>query len=103
MFDTNPVIENGTTLVPLRAIFDALNMSVEWDGETKTVTAAKDGLNILLQIGNTVAKKNGEDISLLTAPKIDSNNRTLVPVRFIAESCNLNVEWDAATKTVSIS
>jgi len=38
-FDAPPIIMNGRTLVPLRAIFEAMNATVNWDASTQTVTA----------------------------------------------------------------
>lgn len=101
-FDTTPIIKNETTLVPLRTIFEALGMTVEWDEETERITAKKDGLTITLTVGSTAAKKNNEEITLLTAPVVTGEGRTLVPIRFISESCGLSVTWDGASNTVTI-
>ena len=101
-FDSQPVIQNDTTLVPLRAIFEALGMEVTWDEATSTVTAVKDGITVILTIGSTCAYQNGRQIQLLTAPIISAQNRTLVPVRFIAESLGLTVSWQEEAQTVSI-
>lgn len=102
-FDSSPIIEAGTTLVPVRTIFEALGMDVVWDDTTNSITAQKDGLNITVVIGSRTATTNEETITLSAAPIITEENRTLVPVRFIAESCGLTVDWDEDTKTVSIS
>ena len=101
-FDTTPIIKNETTLVPLRTIFEALGMTVEWDEETERITAKKDGLTITLTVGSTAAKKNNEEITLLTVPVVTGEGRTLVPIRFISESCGLSVTWDGASNTVTI-
>ncbi len=102
-FDSSPIIEAGTTLVPVRTIFEALGMDVVWDDTTNSITAQKDGLNITVVIGSRTAIKNEETITLSAAPIITEENRTLVPVRFIAKSCGLTVDWKEDTKTVSIS
>lgn len=101
-FGQMPVIKNGTTLVPLRSIFEALGITVEWDDETQTVTATKDDKVITLQIGNKTANLNGKDINLLTEPEIIGES-TMVPVRFISESVGLNVSWDEVNWQVDIS
>ncbi|MFZ5590550.1 MAG: stalk domain-containing protein [Bacillota bacterium] len=100
-FDVPPVIENGRTLVPLRAIFEALGAKVEWEEATQTVTATKDDLKIMLTIGSNKANKNGQEV-LLDVPAKKVNNRTLVPLRFVSEALGAKVGWDAATFTVSI-
>lgn len=102
MFDSSPVIANDTTLVPFRTIFEALGMDVDWNESTQTVTAQKDGVVLTLKIGSSEADKNGSKIGLLTAPILSNEGRTLVPIRFIAESLNYNVAWDEATRTVDI-
>lgn len=100
-FDVPPVIENDRTLVPLRAIFEALGASVQWDGESQMVTANKAGTEIKLIIGGS-AYKNGTPVNLDIRAKIISN-RTMVPLRFIAESLGCQVSWDDATQTVTIT
>lgn len=100
--DTDPEIENDTTLVPLRGVLEALGAEVTWDEKTSTVIAKKDGTEIELQIGKKTARVNKKDTELLTAPKI-SGERTLVPIRFIAENLGLNVSWDEGSRTVIIN
>lgn len=102
-FDAAPQILNDTTFVPARAIFEALGLEVGWDSNTSTVTAGNGSVALSFTIGSTTAYRNGSAVSLAAAPIISSEDRTLVPVRFIAESLGLTVTWDASTKTVSIS
>ena len=101
-------IINNRTMVPFRKIFNSLGVTDEnitWIGETRTVITKKDNIEIELQIDNNVAKKtiNGEttEIKLDSAPVI-YENRTLVPVRFIAESMEKLVGWDSSNKTAVI-
>lgn len=101
-FDQIPVIENGRTLVPLRAIFEKLGADVNWDEETQTVTAAKDGTMVSLTIDNTEASKNGETITLDTPAKV-IGGRTLVPVRFIADCFGVGVDWDGVMQKVILT
>ena len=101
-FDTEPIIQNGTTLVPLRAIFEALGASVEWDGNTRSVVSVYEGTTVKLTIDSKTAYKNGAGFELLAAPVV-VDGRTLVPVRFISESFGLNVNWESTTKTVVIN
>jgi len=102
VFDTEPIIRNGTTLVPLRAIFESLGAEVEWDNMTRTVTSTYEGATVKLTIDSKTAYKNGVAFELLAAPVI-VNSRTLVPVRFISESFGLFVDWEPKTRTVLVS
>ena len=100
-FDTDPFIENGTTLVPMRKIFESLNANVTWVNETKQIIATDDVNYIILTVGSKAAQKNGENIKLLIEPKI-VNGSTYVPARFIAESLNADVQWNNSSRTVVI-
>ena len=101
-FDQTPIIENGRTLVPLRAIFEALGAEVGWDGATQTVTASKADIQISLQIGSNKMHVN-DDIKTLDVPAQLINSRTLVPVRAISEAFGCKVDWDGTTRTVIIT
>ena len=63
--------------------------------------ASNNVSNITLQIGNTTATVYGKQAVLDAAPVI-IDGRTMVPIRFIAESLNCTVDWDAQNKTVTI-
>ena len=95
-------IVEGRTLVPLRAIFEALGATVEWDQATKTVSSTLGSDSISLAVGSTTLVKNGEDITLDVPAQI-INDRTMVPARAIAEAYGVGVEWDAATRTVVLT
>ena len=101
-FDQPPIFENGRTLVPLRAIFEALGAEVLWDGNTQTVTATKYGTEISLQIGSTRLYVNGNAI-ILDVPAKVINSRTLVPVRAVSEAFGCKVDWVQDTQTVVIT
>ena len=100
-FDQPPIIDSGRTLVPVRAIFEALGATVDYDSATKTVISRKGDLIIVMQINNNQMFVNGEAKTLDVPAKI-VNNRTLVPVRAISESMGVDVNWDAATRTVKL-
>lgn len=105
-FDQPPIIVDSRTLVPLRAIFEALGANVEWNGEIATVTAEKGTTSISLQIGSSRIYKTTLDGEVYF--DIDTyarlvNNRTLVPVRAISEALGAKVEWINETKTVVIT
>ncbi len=100
-FDQPPIIHNDRTLVPVRAIFEALGATVAWDGTTNMVTAERNGTTIKIIIGDSYMYKNGESI-YLDVPAMIVNERTLVPVRAISEAVGCIVDWDGDNKQVII-
>ena len=101
-FDQDPVIHEGRTLVPLRAIFEELGAEVDWDGETQTVTAYKDGITVSMRIGTTNMAVDDKVLVLDVAAML-INGRTLVPARAVSEAFKCKVDWDAQTRTVIIT
>jgi len=100
-FDQPPVIVNDRTMVPLRAIFQALGAQVNWDSATQTVTATRGDTVIILVIGSPTAFKDGETVTL-SQPALLLGGRTMVPLRFVSEALGAQVNWDSATQTVTI-
>lgn len=101
-FDVPPVLMNSRTMVPMRAIFEALGAKVNWNEFNESVSGiSKTGKKIVISIGSNVATVDGVPIEI-DAPPVLVDGRTLVPLRFISESFDCEVGWDDATYTVSI-
>ena len=105
--DSPPIIKNSRTLLPIRAIIEALGGTVGWDTTAKKVTVTLGSTTIELWIGKSIAKVNGVDTSIDSAnPKVVPeiiNSRTMLPLRFIAENLGCDVQWDGTTKTITIT
>ncbi len=99
---TAPVIVNGRTLVPIRTIIEAMGGTVEWNGDTQTAALTYGGDEIRLTINSTTAYLNNEANTLDTAPAI-INERTMLPIRFIAESFKFSVDWNENERIITIS
>lgn len=119
-FDVPPQIISDRTMVPMRAIFEALGYEVNWKGESGTITAENRQADkwILMIINNPLMNvcsysdflKYGDDsqflfdsTKVLDAAPVIVDGRTLVPVRAISEASGYNVEWDGYSRTVRIS
>ena len=98
---TKPIITNGRTLVPIRAIIEALGGSADWEENTQSILLTMEDDTIKMTAGSTGAYLNGKAETLDAAPAV-INGRTMLPIRFIAESFNLGVAWDSSTQTVYI-
>lgn len=101
-FEVPPIIEGGRTLVPLRAIFEALGADVAWGGATQTVTGTKDATTVKLTIGSKTAYVSGQTVTLEVPGKI-VGGRTLVPLRFVGEGLGADVVYDGTTRQITIT
>jgi len=101
-FDVPPQVMGSRTMVPMRAIFEALGATISWDAATQTATGIKGDTEIKLSIGSTSPTVNGEVVSI-DQPGVIVDGRTLVPLRFIGESLGVNVSWEDSSRTVIIT
>ena len=99
---TAPVIVDGRTLLPVRAIVEEIGGEVAWNAETKEVTLTHEDQEIVLTIDSDEGFLNGEPQVLDAAPAI-INGRTMLPIRFVAQSFGFNVDWNSETKEITIS
>lgn len=99
--DQSPVLVDDRTLVPMRAIFEAMGAVVFWDKYDDSVVAVKDTDMVELTIGKTEAKKNAQGVTL-DVPAQLINDRTMVPLRFVSEALGAQVDWIESTSTVDI-
>lgn len=98
--DTGSVayVENGRTMMPVRGIAEAIGAEVSYEGETQTVKVENEDTVIALTIGDDEMRVNGEKVMLLSAPEI-RDERTMLPVRDVAEALDCEVEWVQDTQT----
>ncbi len=101
IFDTQPVFIRDRTMVPIRGVFEALGATVEWDNDDKIVTITKD-IKIQVQLNNSKALVDGTSVTM-EVPAVGIDGRILVPLRFISEALEANVDWVNSTKTVYIN
>ena len=99
--DVPATIINDRTMVPLRALFEAINASVNYDNETRTIFIRKDDTIIVMQVGQAAMFINGTKKEI-DAPSVIVKDRTLVPLRAISESLGRQVDYDGNTKTVTV-
>lgn len=101
-FDVNPTIINNRTMVPVRAIFEALGAEVEWVEETKTVVSRMNDTVVKLTINQKAIAKDGL-IRDIDVPALIVDDRTLVPVRAISEAYGCTVQWNQWNRCVVIT
>lgn len=99
--DTAPYMKDGTTYLPLRFISDSIGGRISFDNASKRVSVLRAGKLVEMKIGSTDVINNGVRVAAERAP-IVVNNRTLVPIRLVAEQLGLKVGWDQQTKKITI-
>ena len=99
--NTTPIIQSDRTILPVRAVVEALGGEVSWDGETNTATLKYADSEIRLVINSRTAYLNGQEQTLDVTPVI-IDDRTYLPIRFIAEGFGWGVDWNANTKEVTV-
>lgn len=100
--DMEGVIVEGRTMVPVRGIFEQIGYTVDWDAETKTATLTKGSTTVEMTNGNTYFTLNDTQITP-DVPQQIIDGRFMLPLRAVSEALNAQVDWDAETKTASIT
>lgn len=105
-FDSSPVIIDGRTLIPLRAVAEAFSCGVEWDGETSRVKIVRDQITLEIKIGSHWVTENSSDsvrTYQMDVPAMIINDRTYLPLRKIADIFGVGIRWDDETNSVYLS
>lgn len=95
-------IKNDRTFLPIRAISESLGLKVDYDHDAnrKITIKAKD-LTVEMNVNKDLAKVNGKEVKLDTKPYI-KEDRTMVPIRFISENLNKDVNWNLRNRIVTV-
>ncbi|WNS41803.1 copper amine oxidase N-terminal domain-containing protein [Paenibacillus sp. MMS20-IR301] len=100
--DIAPYITNGTTMVPLQVAQKIPGISVQWNNQSKTVTIIRGSETITLVAGQKTAKVGNKEVKLEAASNL-KQGRVMVPLRFIAESTQSYVLWNAKQRIVFVA
>ncbi|MCL1878326.1 MAG: stalk domain-containing protein [Defluviitaleaceae bacterium] len=98
---TSPIIQTGRTMIPIRATVEAMGGTVGWYGAESRVDLAAFGNNVSLWLGSTDILVNNTSDLMDIAPSL-VNNRTLLPLRFVAENLGTHIEWIGSQSMVVI-
>ena len=101
-FDVQPRVDDGIPMTPSRHLLEKAGRKVQWENENKAVTAKTDGKNIWFKVGDATAKINDLPFTLELAPYID-RGRTIVPLSFMKDALNVNIQFDPGTGHVLIT
>lgn len=101
-FSTASVVVEDRTLVPVRFLFENMGAEVLWNQDEKKVTITKDGLTLICAVDQHTAWVNGEE-KVLDVPAKLIDNKTMIPLRFIAEELGFKVDWEQGSRLVDIN
>lgn len=97
-----PIIEKGTTYLPLRFIVDkVLEAEVEWHSKTQTATINRGSTEVSVTLGSKWAKVNGSGVNMNVMP-ISKNGVTYVPAKFICQTFKVQMQYNSKTKTITL-
>lgn len=103
--DVTPIVQNGTTLLPVATVAKLVGYSGTWNNKTKSGTLEKDGVKVAFKLGSKSLKltKNGtiKTISMLEPVKV-IKGRTYLPLRAVGEALGMEVGYNGATKEISL-
>jgi hypothetical protein len=106
--DAPPFIDvaSGRTLVPIRAIVEAIDGKIGWEASEQKVSIQKDALTMELWIGKPTALVNGNEVKIDAEKEVSPvivNARTFLPLRFVAENLGFKVDWEASSQKITLS
>ncbi len=99
--DVAPFLKDGRTLVPLRFVTEALGANLEWNGKEESITLRRGTDKMKLVLNSSEALVNGQTV-FLDVPAINHKGRTMVPIRFVIENFDLEIEFEDKTRTITI-
>lgn len=99
----DPILNKSNfLLLPMRALYEAIGASVDWNKETLTASATRNGKMVDLTIDSMTAIVDGQEVAMDVAPFM-YKDRTYMPLRFVSENFDGNVNWDPVTQSVDIT
>lgn len=106
--DSEPFIDkvSGRTMVPLRAIAEAVGAKLDYEPKTQKIDIIKGSISIQLWIGKPKAIRNGVEVNIDEQKPVSPmivKGRTFLPLRFVAESFEFKVDWDPKTQGITLT
>ncbi len=101
-FATSPIEKDNTLMVPMRQFFESFDANVNWINDTQEVLTYKGNTFIKLKINDSVCYNNGKKTNL-TSPPIIVDDRTLVPVEFVAKTFDMDLNWNEDKTILNIN
>jgi hypothetical protein len=101
VLDTPPTILENFTVVPLRALGDALGAETAYEATTRTVKVKYNQKELVFYIDSKLVKVDEQWVTA-DIPATIINDRVMIPARFVSQSFGAAVTWDEETREVTI-
>lgn len=99
--DMPAVIIDSRTMLPMRQIAQELGCEVNWNEAAKQIYVMRDSDIIVFTVDSKTGYENGKEFTM-DVPATIVNDRTMLPVRALADALHLNIKWDDPNRIVSI-
>ncbi|MFR8711532.1 hypothetical protein B5G26_13380 [Anaerotignum lactatifermentans] len=99
--DMPAVIIDGRTMLPMRQIAQELGCEVNWNEAAKQIYVMRGSDIIVFAVDSKTGYENGQEFTM-DVPATIVNDRTMLPVRALADALHLNIKWDDPNRIVSI-
>lgn len=100
--DMPAVIIDGRTMLPMRQIAQELGCEVNWNEAAKQIYVMRGSDIIVFTVNSKTGYENGKEFTM-DVPATIVNDRTMLPVRALADALHLNIKWDDPNRTVIIN
>ncbi|PRO67215.1 copper amine oxidase N-terminal domain-containing protein [Alkalicoccus urumqiensis] len=97
----NGKIENGRTLLPLRAVAEAGGSDVTWNQSAREVTIVRGSTTVVLPVTGGDVRINGQAVPVNVGARVE-NGVTFIPLRTFSAAFRLPLSWDQASRTASV-
>ncbi len=101
--ETEIINKDGYTLVGMRDMFNMLGASVDWNSVKRCITAKKDDKTVVIYVDDNTAEVDGKKTKVEPVGVEISGGTTMVPLRFVSEVFDADVQWDTDTRTITIT
>ncbi len=101
--NTVPVLKDARTMLPIRAVIEAMGGTVDYTASQQKITVKWQSKTVLMWIGSKTIQVDGVQKTIDVAPYYSDTGRTMIPMRFVVENLGCSIDWDGATRTATIS
>lgn len=104
--DVVPYLKDGRTYLPLRYVALSLGLGpgdIKWDGAARRAVLTGHGVTVQVTVGSRLLLVDGMKVEIDAAPELVPPGRIMLPYRSIAEAFGARVDWDGATRTVTMT